>query len=162
MSTEQEALQKAADLMDEGYDCIAFDEPHRAMRGVVCFKKIAGEVGSKDYQEDSHELVWPEFDQPYETDKEIVSPAELVQFAKEHETKPCDNPKALRMGLVYYDHDRKVAVVRESKVTDLRRASKETMDEMLGLRDMRIAEHMRNERVREVHDKIAKLRKYGS
>jgi hypothetical protein len=161
MDTEQEALQKAADLIDQGYEYLPFDEPHRAMRGVVCFKKIAGEIGSEDYQEDSRELTWPIFEQPYETDKEVVSPRELIRFANDHETELCDNPKALRMGFVHYDHDRKVAVVRESRVSDLRRASKETLDEMLERRDLRMAEYMRSEKAREVNLKISKLRKYG-
>ena len=164
MDTESEALQKAADLLDQGYECLPFDEPHRAMRGVVCFKKTSQDEA--EYEEDCHELIWPIFGSSYETDKEMVSPGELLRFAKDHKTELCDNPKALRMGLVYYDHDRKVAVVREMKVADLRRASKETKDEMLEFRQLRFSEHMRGEEALEVHkklrDKTGKMRKHDS
>jgi hypothetical protein len=162
MDTEQEALQKAADLIDQGYDYLPFDEPNRAMRGVVCFKGVSGTPGTDDYEEDCQEIVWPIFNQPYETDKEVVSPRELIRFASEHDTELCDNPKALRMGFVHYDHVRKVAVVRETKVIELRKAPKEVLDDLLERRDLRMAEHMRAEKVREVNLKIAKLRKNGS
>jgi hypothetical protein len=128
--TEEAALRRVAELADQGYEYIPYDEPMIAMRGMVCWKKM------EDGQEDVEDMIsWPMFGEEYETDKQRVSPVELIEFAESFEVERCDEPKQLRMGFVNYDHDNKKAVVRTIKVLDLRKVSNETKQRFLDKRD---------------------------
>jgi hypothetical protein len=150
--TEEEALRKVADLVAQGYEFIPYDEPMIAVRGIVCWKKLG------DGQEDEEMISWPMFGDEYETDKEKVSPEELIRFAESFDVDRCDEPKQLRMGFVHYDHDNKTAIVRTTKVFDLRKTSHEVRQRFMDMRDKVGAGDTaegRSERLREIALKIS-------
>lgn len=122
LENETCASEKMDELTSQGYQLIPCDNLRKALRGYVCVK-------------DSDELYiqWPMFSCEYQTDQQEVSPEELIEFAKTYSVMKCDDPKILRMGFVFFDHENKMAVIKSAKLVDMRKSGK--MRELVDIRD---------------------------
>jgi hypothetical protein len=112
--TEEEATQKALELVREGWEILSLDDPERATRGFLAFRRLGDD-------EEEQFLEWPLFNQPLIPDKREVTPIELADFIEgSSPVHLCDDPKRLRMGFVKYEPDEGRAVVRQSRITALK------------------------------------------
>lgn len=129
---QYQSLVKIAQLTNDGWTKMPFDEPESAMTGFLLFK----DDGEKELQQI---ISWPIYGKEFEPDVQNVNIQSFLEFIKAHNGSEYlfryDDPKALKYGAVYYDILNAKAIVRRVRVIEITRLSYEEKEAIIKLRD---------------------------
>ena len=125
---KDDALKLIETLKSQGYTTIPCDDPTKAIEGAVMTRlSVTGE--------ETVEVQWHAFSEEYREEIHNVNPQTLADFARNHKTSSANDPKQLRLGRVYYDHDAKKAITYRTYVRELRGSSDRVREQLADLFD---------------------------
>jgi hypothetical protein len=151
-STQAEAEARVRELVAAGWEKLLCDDPEKARRGFAVFRYVSKSTGEplvlppekhvpdpEGFSEECFMIQWEMFGKPLTPDvQDDVSVKELAETIRTETTPPlaCDDPKALRMGFVWFHPDRSLAITRRVRLFHIKNNRPEDREDIQTIREL--------------------------